>query len=80
MLARLDMLLLWSCVHLLLFASVANALQSDRQLRHRLETGLGNNVVVRRSVEGVAFTVEVIKSQSLSPRLPPDAEAISNPP
>ena len=60
-LARPEMLLAWIYVPLL-FTSVANALRNDRQLRHRLKTGSGNKTAVRRSLENVVLTVEVVQA------------------
>ena len=61
-LARPNMLRAWTCLSLLLLASVASAIRNDRQLRHRLKTDFGHKPASRRSVADVAFTVEVIQT------------------
>lgn len=53
------MLLLWTYLPLLLFAVLTNALQNDRQLRNRLRSGFGHAPHRRRSLSGVALTVEL---------------------
>jgi hypothetical protein len=61
------MLLLWACAPLLLFATLANALQSDRQLRRRLGTGFGHTNHRKRSLGDTAFTVEVLRTYHYDP-------------
>jgi hypothetical protein len=52
------MLPIWIYVPLL-FAAVTNALQNERQLRHRLTNGFGNTAHHKRALSG-ALTVEVV--------------------
>lgn len=60
------MLFQWIYVPLF-FAAITNALQNDRQLRHRLRNGFGNTAHHKRSLSGVALTVKVIQHHGFPP-------------